>query len=152
MRHALKEAVESGLPIYAECGGLMYLAEELIIEERTYPMVGVFPMIIGVSKKPQGHGYTILEVESSNPYFKTGQILHGHEFHYSFVQTMKGGRHGSYLAFKVQKGEGIMNGKDGLCFKNVLATYSHVHASGTREWVNGILNMAHTFKRNLSPN
>jgi len=91
-------------------------------------------------------------VERSNPYFKTGQILHGHEFHYSFVQTMKGGGHKPYLAFQVQKGGGIMNGKDGLCYKNVLATYSHMHAGGTREWVNGILNMAHAFKRNLSLN
>lgn len=152
IRHALKEAAESGLPIYAECGGLMYLAEELIIEERTYPMVGIFPIVIGISKKPQGHGYTILEVESSTPYYKSGQILHGHEFHYSFVQTIKGGGPEPYLAFKVQKGEGIMNGKDGLCYKNVLATYSHVHANGTREWVNGILNMAYTFQRNLSVN
>ncbi len=61
----------AALPIYAECGGLMYLAEELIMEGKTYPMAGVFPHVIGVSKKPQGHGYTILEVDSTNPYFKT---------------------------------------------------------------------------------
>jgi cobyrinic acid a,c-diamide synthase len=81
LREAIRKAGEDGLPIYAECGGLMYLAEELIWEGKRYPMVGIFPATIGVSGKPQGHGYTVLEVEKGNPFFAEGQILHGHEFH-----------------------------------------------------------------------
>jgi cobyrinic acid a,c-diamide synthase len=53
---------------------------------------------------------------------------------------------GIYFAFKMAKGEGIMNGKDGLCFKNVLATYTHLHALGAKEWVNGLINAAAEYK------
>lgn len=142
---AIRKAVEEGLPIYAECGGLMYLAEELIWEGKKYPMVGIFPIVIGVNKKPQGHGYTVLEVEKANPFFAPGQILHGHEFHYSHVVSMTE-KNGVSFAFKMTKGEGIMNGKDGLCFRNVLATYTHLHALGSREWINGLINAAKAHK------
>jgi len=138
LRQAIRKVAEEGLPIYAECGGLMYLGNELVWEGKTYPMVGILPVIFEVSKKPQGHGYTLAEVSAANPYFKAGQILHGHEFHYSYVLKIaeKGG---VYFAFKMKRGQGVIDGMDGLCYKNVLATYTHVHALGSREWVDGIL-------------
>jgi cobyrinic acid a,c-diamide synthase len=146
LRKAIKKSAENGLPIYAECGGLMYLGEELIWEGKTYPMAGVLPIVIGVSKKPQGHGYSIIEVDAPNPYFKTGQILHGHEFHYSHVLNIAE-RDGIYFCFKLKRGHGVINKMDGLCYKNVLATYTHLHALGTREWVDGIINIAVAYKR-----
>lgn len=151
LRNSIKKAAEEGLPIYAECGGLMYLSEELIWDGKSYPMVGILPAVIGVSKKPQGHGYTIIEVEARNPYFKTGQILHGHEFHYSYTLNMTA-KDGVSFVFKMKKGEGIMKGMDGFCYKNVLATYTHLHALGSKEWVNGILKIAVAYKNNLSFN
>ena len=141
LRQAIKKAAEDGLPIYAECGGLMYLGDELTWEGKTYPMVGVLPVTFGVSKKPQGHGYTIAEVSAANPYFKTGRILRGHEFHYSRVVNMVK-KEGVYFAFKMKRGQGVIDGMDGLCYKNVLATYTHVHALGSGEWVDGILEIA----------
>jgi cobyrinic acid a,c-diamide synthase len=146
LRQAIKKAAEDGLPIYAECGGLMYLSDELTWEGKTYPMAGVLPISVGVSKKPQGHGYTIIEVDAPNPYFKTGQILHGHEFHYSHVLNIAE-RDGIYFCFKLKRGHGVINKMDGLCYKNVLATYTHLHALGTREWVDGIINIAAAYKR-----
>jgi len=146
LRQAIKKAAEDGLPIYAECGGLMYLSDELTWEGKTYPMAGVLPISVGVSKKPQGHGYTIIEVDAPNPYFKTGQILHGHEFHYSHVLSMTE-KDGVYFAFKIERGQGVINKMDGLCYKNVLATYTHLHALGTREWVDGIISTAVAYKR-----
>lgn len=146
LRRAVLEAAEKGLPIYAECGGLMYLCKELVWEEKTYPMVGVFPFTIGVSRKPQGHGYTIIEVKSPNPYFKTGRILHGHEFHYSYVLGMPE-QDGVYCAFEMKKGHGAVNKMDGFCYKNILATYTHLHALGTKEWVDGIIDAAAAYKR-----
>jgi len=141
LRQAIKKAAEDGLPIYAECGGLMYLGDELTWEGKTYPMAGVLPVTFGVSKKPQGHGYTIAEVSAANPYFKTGRILRGHEFHYSRVVNMVK-KEGVYFAFKMKRGQGVIDGMDGLCYKNVLATYTHVHALGSGEWVDGILEIA----------
>ncbi|MFH0933389.1 MAG: cobyrinate a,c-diamide synthase [Nitrospirota bacterium] len=146
LRQSIKSAAEKGLPIYAECGGLMYLAEKLIWEEKDYSMAGVFPLIIGVSKKPQGHGYSIVEVDAPNPYFRTGSILRGHEFHYSYVKDT-GKNDDIYFAFKMKRGHGIVDNKDGICYNNVLATYTHLHALGTGEWVEGIKNQALIYKR-----
>ncbi len=136
-RQSLREAAEKGLPIYAECGGLMYLGESLTVGERKYSMVGVLPIGFRMEKRPQGHGYTVLEVEKENPFFPKGSILKGHEFHYSRVLWMKEGK--AYLAYRVRRGTGIDGTRDGLCFKNVLATYSHLHALGCAEWADGLV-------------
>jgi cobyrinic acid a,c-diamide synthase len=152
LKRSLKKAAEEGLPIYAECGGLMYLGEELIWEGNTYQMSGVLPLVIGVSKRPRGHGYTIQEVDTPNPYFKPGLTLHGHEFHYSYLLGTKG-ENGVSFVFKTVKGEGIMDNRDGLCYKNVLATYTHLHALGAREWIEGMIYAAKAYKeKNLSYN
>ena len=81
----LKDLAEDGLPIYAECGGLMYLGENLVIGERQFPMAGVFPITFGLFERPQGHGYTQIRVDQNNPFFPVGTDLKGHEFHYSTI-------------------------------------------------------------------
>jgi len=146
LRTSIKQAAENWLPVYAECGGLMYLAEDIVLNGVTYPMTGVFPVSIGVSKKPRGHGYAVLEVERFNAYFRKGQIIRGHEFHYSFVQNFSETKN-CYFAFLVKRGTGIINQRDGLCYKNVLATYTHVHALGTKEWEHGIIAAALAYKK-----
>jgi len=152
LRREIKMLAEKGLPIYAECGGLMYLSKELLWEGKTYPMSGVLPAVIGISRKPKGHGYTVIEVGAPNPFFKTGKILHGHEFHYSSMLTMDTTDQYSFV-FKMMKGEGITNGMDGVCYRNVLATYTHLHAMGTPEWVEGMIKAAGAYKeKNLFVN
>jgi cobyrinic acid a,c-diamide synthase len=146
LREAIGNAAEEGLPIYAECGGLMYLSEKLIWGDKTYPMAGILPFTIGVGRKPQGHGYTTIEVDAPNPYFSKGQILRGHEFHYSYVVNMSE-KPGALFAFRMKRGHGIFEGMDGFCYRNVLATYTHLHALGTREWVDGVMNSAADYKR-----
>ncbi|HSR13094.1 MAG TPA: cobyrinate a,c-diamide synthase, partial [Thermodesulfobacteriota bacterium] len=73
-RFSLRSAVEAGLPVYAECGGLMYLGENLIVAGEEFPMAGVFPVSFAMEKKPQGHGYTIVKVEKENPFFPEGAL------------------------------------------------------------------------------
>ena len=147
-RKSLREAVETGLPVYAECGGLMYLGKELVVEENTFPMVGIFPFRFVLDGSPQGHGYTILEVDTPNPYFPTGEILHGHEFHYSYIPDLAGGSFA--FAFNVKRGRGIHGRRDGLCYKNVLATYSHLHAVGAEGWANALFEQAIQYKQKMS--
>ena len=86
-KKSLFEAVECGLPVYAECGGLMYLARELTIDDTTYPMVGVFDVGTVLERTPQGHGYMTVEVVAPNPFFPVGSVFRGHEFHYSYIQS-----------------------------------------------------------------
>lgn len=136
-RDSLRHTIEDGLPVYAECGGLMYLGREIVINDKSYPMVGVLPLIFKLESKPQAHGYTILEVERENPYFPKGGILKGHEFHYSHV--VDGEWDGLYFVFRLRRGKGIKDGMDGICYKNVLATYTHLHALGSPEWVDGMM-------------
>lgn len=128
----LKAQVEAGLPIYAECGGLMYLGDALVLDDTVYPMAGVLPVAFGLSKRPQGHGYTIIKVKSENPFFKVGLEIRGHEFHYSKV--LRWGGNDKDLVFCMKRGTGFLNNRDGICYKNVLATYTHIHALGTPSW------------------
>ncbi len=144
-RTELKRLAEEGLPIYAECGGLMYLGETLVLKEGSYPMAGIFPVEFGFSKKPQGHGYTRLKIADDNPFFETGLEIKGHEFHYSKVLRWKGdaGR----LVFEMLRGNGIKDGLDGASYKNVLATYTHIHALGNPEWAEAMVRNAAGFKK-----
>ncbi len=143
-RIQLKDLAEKGLPIYAECGGLMYLGEELVLDQGTFPMAGVLPVVFGFSKKPQGHGYTVVSVEHENPYYKIGSEIKGHEFHYSKVIKWRGTD--KDLAFGMKRGSGFLNKRDGVCYKNVLATYTHIHALGTTSWAGALVRNAMAYK------
>lgn len=144
-RHSLKTAVAEGLPVYAECGGLMYLGETLIVGERQYPMVGALPIQLILENKPQGHGYTVLQVERSNPFYPVGETLLGHEFHYS--RAILTGKESVHYAFGVTRGHGVDGKRDGLFKKNLLATYTHVHAAGNRVWASAFFDAALKRKR-----
>lgn len=141
---SLRKAVERGLPVYAECGGLMYLSRSLRIDESVFPMVGILPVDTVLERNPQGHGYIRVEVTAANPFYPLGTVLTGHEFHYSHVTPVEG-MGGSY-AFQVLRGHGMDGARDGICTANVLGTYVHVHALGTPLWAAGILKRAHSFR------
>ncbi len=144
-RKSVKNAAEIGLPIYAECGGLMFLGKEIKAGEKTFPMVNLFPITFKMTRKPQAHGYTIVEVDWQNPFYPHGTILHGHEFHYSAVNEFSEGEN-MHMAFKMLRGKGIKNKRDGICYKNTLATYTHIHALGSNDWVEGLIKSAANYK------
>jgi cobyrinic acid a,c-diamide synthase len=144
-RKELKAMAEDGLPIYAECGGLMYLGEELVLEKKAYPMVGVLPLTFDFYSRPQGHGYTVVTVENENPFYEVGAEIRGHEFHYSRVLQWSGDK--KDLVFRMQRGVGITRDKDGICYKNVLATYTHIHALGTPHWARALIRNAITYQK-----
>lgn len=139
-RDSLREAIEEGLPVYAECGGFMYLGERLLVDNKSYPMVGALPVEFILQRKPQGHGYTILEVAGPNPFYPVGELLRGHEFHYSKPVLTK--EKDLKFVFKVDRGHGVDGIRDGICKKNLLATYTHVHAAGNPNWAKGLFSAA----------
>ncbi|MBT8387603.1 MAG: hydrogenobyrinic acid a,c-diamide synthase (glutamine-hydrolyzing) [Ignavibacteria bacterium] len=141
---SLKQLAEDGLPIYAECGGLMYLAEEVEWKGMNYELSGILPIKIRMYDKPQGHGYCEATVDNENPFYEKGTLIKGHEFHYSKIYE-----HNSDLisSLSISRGTGCFNKRDGLTYKNVFATYIHIHALATLEWVKGMISIAGNYKQ-----
>jgi len=128
---SVRAAAEDGLPIYAECGGLIYLGRSLRLGDAVHPMAAVLPADFVLEPRPQAHGYTIVEVSGANPFFEKSSTVRGHEFHYSRILNIDDLRG---MAFAMRRGKGIDGARDGLAYKNVLATYTHIHALGTPQW------------------
>ena len=144
LKDSIRKAAQEGLPVYAECGGLMYLSRHLAIDEHIYPMVGVLPVETVLERNPQGHGYMVAEVVEENPFYPTGTLLTGHEFHYSRVTGLEDP--GIRCILRISRGHGMDGRRDGICTNNVLATYLHVHALGTPLWATGIVSRAAEFR------
>ncbi len=139
-RHSVRSHAEAGLPIYAECGGLIFLGRSLVTGGVEYPLVNVFPVTFGISEKPQAHGYSSFTVEQENAFYPIGTQIKGHEFRYSTVENWDG--EAGELACTMERGTGFFAGRDGLVSNNVLALYTHVMASGTPQWVEGFIQAA----------
>lgn len=130
-REALARRILDGLPVWAECGGLMYLSERLVVGTQNYPMVGTLPIVVEQTEKPQGHGYVQAQVDRENPFFPPSTQLVGHEFHYSRLLEWN---HSLNTALKLNRGVGVGRGRDGIQKCGVLASYTHIHALGVPTW------------------
>jgi cobyrinic acid a,c-diamide synthase len=144
-RQSVLQAVQAGLPVYAECGGLIYLGDSITLDDEEFPLVGVFPVKFGLEKKPQAHGYTLLQVSGDNPFYPPGEVIKGHEFRYSKILDWQGSA--DNLALTMERGVGFVDGKDGLVYQNVLALYSHVHGVATPQWATNLVARARQFKK-----
>jgi cobyrinic acid a,c-diamide synthase len=136
----VREHVDIGLPVYAECGGLIFLGRSIVLQGQEYPLAGVFPVTFGISGKPQAHGYSNLVVERANSFYPVGTRIKGHEFRYSQVRQWVG--QPEELVLRMERGTGFCDGRDGLVKNNTLALYTHVMASGTPQWVEGFVDAA----------
>ncbi|MGM0770038.1 MAG: cobyrinate a,c-diamide synthase [Halobacteriota archaeon] len=115
----LKEFSADGMPIYGECGGLQYLCSSYEIEDVVYKMADLFPAETVLTKRLQALGYTHGIAKGK---FIKGPVR-GHEFHYSLTECDSDSR----LVYEMERGKGIMNGKDGITEHNSLASYMHAH-------------------------
>jgi len=140
---SLCHRIAQGLPVYAECGGAVYLGEKLLFQGQEYRMAGALPVAFSFQSKPQGHGYAVLETVAQNPFFAVGEHLRGHEFHYTYMQSFA--RPELNFAFRVLRGHGFDGHNDGLCYRNVLASYTHVHALGAASWAPCLVRAAERF-------
>jgi len=141
---AVKDAALGGLPVYAECGGLIYLSHSMEWQGRTYPMAGVFDLDLTLQAKPVGHGYVEVAVDTGNPYFAVGEILRGHEFHYSgSVKPIPEDRG----CLRVERGIGLGNRRDGLVHGRTMAAYTHLHADGVPQWAPAMIRNALAYRR-----
>jgi cobyrinic acid a,c-diamide synthase len=143
MLRSVREACEGGMPVYAECGGLIYLSRSLKWDGAEYPMADVFDCELAMHPRPMGHGYTLCEVDARNPFFAIGTVLKGHEFHYS---GLVGEPRNLSTCFNVEVGTGLGGGRDALVEKSTLACYTHIHADGVKEWAAGMVRAAKRYR------
>ncbi len=138
MRMSIYAAIENGLPTYAECGGLMYLSQNLYWNEQSAPMVGIIPADTQMHDKPQGRGYVKLEETDAMPWQKDsdkqGEVINAHEFHYSSIDDVTAMEAKGDFAYKVHRGFGITGKHDGWVYKNLLANYSHMRDTERFHW------------------
>jgi cobyrinic acid a,c-diamide synthase len=139
MMKSVQEAALEGLPVYAECGGLIYLARSLRCGDVVYPMAGLFPIDLSMRLKPAGHGYTSVRVDAPNPFYAVGTSFRGHEFHYSGLAD---GLQDTESCMRVERGVGVGRARDGLVRFNTLACYTHIHADGVKSWATAMVSRA----------
>jgi len=123
LREKIYEFCQSGKPVYAECGGLMYLGESLETSEGEFEMVGFLPLKTKMYEKFQAQGYSVYRASKSCIIARRNQKIVGHEFHYS-KPTLTGK---ADFAFRVERGFGIDGSRDGIMKENTLGCYIHVH-------------------------
>jgi len=126
-RHEIKKAAEDGMPIYGECGGLMYLCESVVSKDgfSEKKMAGVLPATTTMTGRLQALGYVEGDVVAENPVVARGSAIRGHEFHYSRMDCARDAR----FAYRFRRGKGIDGNKDGLVEHEVLGSYLHTHFS-----------------------
>lgn len=136
MLESIRAAIENGLPVYAECGGLMYLSRSIRWDTERYDMVGVIPGDIQMHAKPQGRGYVrIREVEDFIwPAQDSSREHQAHEFHYSSLENFSPDSDYRF-AYEVMRGHGINGSHDGIIYKNMLACYTHQRHVKNNPWV-----------------
>ncbi len=133
----IKSKIEQGLPTYAECGGLMYLSQTITYQEKSYQMAGAIEADCVMAPKPIGRGYVQLAPTDQHPWEGVAEKIYAHEFHYSKLENINPKTH---YAYKVLRGVGVDNERDGILVHNLLATYAHLRSVGGNHWVEQFIN------------
>jgi cobyrinic acid a,c-diamide synthase len=151
LRGAIRQAIEDGLPVYAECGGLMYLSRSLSWKGSRCEMVGSIPADTVMHERPQGRGYVRLAPTAYHPWgISTGEAVEicAHEFHYSALDGLEAG---DGFAFQVMRGTGIDGAHDGFVYKNLLACYTHQRTTRGNRWTEDFLRFVSACKSRRRP-
>ena len=149
MRDSIRNAIENGLPAYAECGGLMYLTKSLSWNGKQCQMAGVIDADTIMHSKPQGRGYVKLSETSNHPWprseidVNSSNFIAAHEFHYSSLSLINE----SNYAYKVKRGTGIDGNHDGIVYKNLLGSYTHLRDVNNNHWVQRFLQFIEQIKQ-----
>lgn len=147
MREQIRQAIDNGLPTYAECGGLMYLTRSLQWQGETAEMVGVIPADTVMHSRPQGRGYIQLAETQKHPWIKMvpepDDIIAGHEFHYSALENVDPSLQ---YAYRIIRGTGIDGKNDGIVYKNLLACYAHLRDTQSNHWAARFVQFSKTCK------
>jgi cobyrinic acid a,c-diamide synthase len=136
----IRRQAEAGLPIYAECGGLMYLSRSLRWGDIQGAMVGLVPGDTVMGERPVGRGYASLRQLRPGPLGEpVGAEIAAHEFHYSRLENLAPGLDYTYA---VTRGQGMDGSHDGYARGNLIAEYCHRRGSGPRGWIAPFVELA----------
>lgn len=143
---AIREYIESDMPVYAECGGMILLCDTLQAKGQAWKMAGVFPADAQWLPRPQGLGYVKAKVVAANPWYPAGLVMPGHEFHYTRLVWKKAPQN---LALRLERGAGLYdcNGKaaDGAFVRNAWGSWLHIFAPAVPEWAQAFARLAGSF-------
>jgi cobyrinic acid a,c-diamide synthase len=134
LRERIGAAIDAGLPVYAECGGLMYLANSLTQEGHSYRMVGAIDGDVVMHERPVGRGYVVLDESPAFPWPADAPgrpEVRAHEFHYASLENLAAE---TRFAYGVRRGHGIDGERDGVVTKNVLASFAHRRSTERDHW------------------
>ena len=153
LRGEILAAIQAGMPAYAECGGLMYLARSLSWRGDTRRMVGAIPGDVVMRERPVGRGYVKLAPTEDHPWRDRGEDeleIPAHEFHYSSIEGLAPN---TRFAYRVARGFGVDGKSDGIVVNNLLANYSHLRSAGSCDWATRFVAFVRrrTEERNAAP-
>ena len=146
LRKEIKQAIENGLPTYAECAGLIYLCNEIEWQDKIHKMVGIIDATALMHDRPQGRGYVKYQALPSSVWGKTEIEIKAHEFHYTSLKNLTPS---SKFTRKITRGHGIDGTHDGIIYKNLIAGFCHLRNSQSNDWINQFLNFVKSKKLNL---
>jgi len=145
LKMQIAELVEKGLPLYAECGGVMYLTKEIKdFNGKNYPMVGIIPGRVEMKKKLQALGYKEIIAVRDNILLKKGEKIKGHEFHYSNLKELSPG---IINAYQVMASRGKKEREAGIIYNNLLASYIHLYFPANIKVVERFINKCDEYKK-----
>ncbi len=138
IKKEIRDFAEKKGVIYGECGGFMYLTQGIFdFEGNFHEMVGIFPTRARMLKRLSSLGYFFVEVIEDNILSPAGGEIRGHQFHYSEIEAMPSGVSTTYL---IRKKKGDKNVREeGFVFKNVLASYIHLHFGANIDFAKGLV-------------
>ncbi len=142
MKEEIRQVILSGLPTYAECGGLMYLARSISAAAgRRYPMAGLIPADVRMTDRLQNFGYQEVRSQGANLLARAGETARGHEFHHSALERRAAIR----PAYEIQARRGGTARPEGYAKGSLLASYVHLHFWSQPRWAGRFVTAARKF-------
>jgi cobyrinic acid a,c-diamide synthase len=141
LRRDVKRAIEAGLPVYAECGGLMYLSRSIRWRGERAAMVGAILADAVMNERPVGRGYAHLVATGAAPWraIAAGEEIEAHEFHHA---SLENAAPELAYAWRVTRGHGVDGERDGIVLGNLLASFCHMRGAGPRGWARALVEFA----------
>ena len=143
LMNIIKQQVLKGVPIYGECGGFMYLCDQITdFNGNGYPMTGLIPGKVQMQKRLSALGYVSAEMQSDTIMGSKGNMVRGHEFHYSTVSDLPE----EYAAFSLRGGRGAEGRYDGYAKDNIFGSYIHIHFRGNPKLAHNFVSACSNYK------